>query len=296
MKVFLHIGLPKTGTTFLQSRLWQHREMLLRHGVYYPVTGTAATPELQDGTYDRGRCMSHNWLAMALQPRRWGEFDATAQAALPHLWSLLDRELAASRCPVALMSSEAFSWNLSSKEHVWAVRNNLAHHDVTIVYCERNAYEFIASMYGELLRMGRGPYSLEAFLQEFPQLWNTEHQRQRWGVAFGHENFMTLRYDALSGPDMLQKYLGAVLAEHPVSQAEYSAPAKDRVRVSLSPRFLRFMEELHAHGIPQQTKTAFITLYQSLPNDYAPISSILVSPADIDASLARTGAPPITAR
>ena len=295
MKVFLHIGLPKTGTTFLQSRLWHHREMLLRHGIYYPVTGTAATPALQDANHDRGHCMSHNWLAMTLQSHRWDEFDATAQAALPNLWSLLDNELSATRCPIALLSSEAFSWNLPSEEHVAAVRDYLAGHEVTIVYCERNSHEFIASMYGELLRMGRGPYSLDAFVQEFPKLWDTEHQRNRWSVVFGRNNFVTLRYDALSGPDMLQKYLGFILPDHPVTQAEYSAPPKDRVHTSLSPRFLRFLEELHANRISQQTKTAFIKLYQSLPNDYSPISSILVSPADIDAALNRTGSPPIDA-
>lgn len=34
--VFLHIGAPKTGTTFLQRILWQHRERLAELGVRYP--------------------------------------------------------------------------------------------------------------------------------------------------------------------------------------------------------------------------------------------------------------------
>lgn len=34
--VFLHIGAPKTGTTFLQRILWQHRERLAELGVCYP--------------------------------------------------------------------------------------------------------------------------------------------------------------------------------------------------------------------------------------------------------------------
>jgi hypothetical protein len=293
MKVFVHIGLPKTGTTFLQSRLWHHREMLVRHGIYYPVTGTGATPGLQGGNRNGDHCMSHNWLAMALLPHRWGEFDASVQAAMPHLWLRLESELSTTPCSVALLSSEAFSWHLSTEEHVLAVRDRLAHHDVTIVYCERKPHDFIASMYGELLRVGRGPYSIDAFLNEFPQMWDTEHQRNRWGVVFGQNNFVTLRYDALSGPDMLQKYLGSILPDHPVTRAEYSAPTKERVHTSLSPRCLRFMEELHANRISQQTKTAFIELYKTLPDDYSPISSILASPADIDAALTRSGKPPL---
>lgn len=35
-RVFLHIGAPKTGTTFLQTVMWQNREVLRAQGVLYP--------------------------------------------------------------------------------------------------------------------------------------------------------------------------------------------------------------------------------------------------------------------
>ena len=38
-KVFLHVGAPKTGTTYLQDRLFHNRVSLERHGVFYPVGG-----------------------------------------------------------------------------------------------------------------------------------------------------------------------------------------------------------------------------------------------------------------
>ncbi len=34
--VFLHIGLPKSGTTFLQTRMWSNRALLRRQGFLYP--------------------------------------------------------------------------------------------------------------------------------------------------------------------------------------------------------------------------------------------------------------------
>ena len=34
--VHLHVGAPKTGTTYLQGRLHHNREALARHGVHYP--------------------------------------------------------------------------------------------------------------------------------------------------------------------------------------------------------------------------------------------------------------------
>lgn len=35
--VYLHVGAPKTGTTYLQDRLYLNRASLARHGVHYPV-------------------------------------------------------------------------------------------------------------------------------------------------------------------------------------------------------------------------------------------------------------------
>ena len=35
-RVLLHLGTPKTGTTFLQEVMWHHRDQLAAHGVHYP--------------------------------------------------------------------------------------------------------------------------------------------------------------------------------------------------------------------------------------------------------------------
>src|SRR5919107_911236 len=39
--VHLHVGAPKTGTTYLQDRLLANRERLAAHGVSYPVGADA---------------------------------------------------------------------------------------------------------------------------------------------------------------------------------------------------------------------------------------------------------------
>jgi len=36
-RVLLHVGTPKTGTSFFQDVLFQHRELLAQHGVHYPA-------------------------------------------------------------------------------------------------------------------------------------------------------------------------------------------------------------------------------------------------------------------
>jgi len=41
-KVFVHIGAPKTGTTFVQNVLWHNRELLVDDGVLYPYEAANA--------------------------------------------------------------------------------------------------------------------------------------------------------------------------------------------------------------------------------------------------------------
>ena len=58
-RVFLHVGAPKSGTTYLQSRLHANRHALRRHGVLYP-TGWLGEPRL------------HYWAALDVTGARHG--------------------------------------------------------------------------------------------------------------------------------------------------------------------------------------------------------------------------------
>jgi hypothetical protein len=42
-RVLLHVGTPKTGTSYLQDVLFRNRELLREHGILYPPTGSTRT-------------------------------------------------------------------------------------------------------------------------------------------------------------------------------------------------------------------------------------------------------------
>lgn len=77
-RVFLHVGVPKSGTTYLQSRLHTNRHELRRHGVHYPH-GPLGEPRLHywaalevTGT-DHGvhpRRVAGSWARLVRQTRR----------------------------------------------------------------------------------------------------------------------------------------------------------------------------------------------------------------------------------
>lgn len=74
-RVFLHVGLPKTGTTFLQDVLWASRKTLREHGVVYPGPASAHFWAAQDLTEHlflgrENRLVRGAWSRLAHQARR----------------------------------------------------------------------------------------------------------------------------------------------------------------------------------------------------------------------------------
>ncbi|MFD2395791.1 hypothetical protein ACFSVJ_01070 [Prauserella oleivorans] len=63
-RVYLHIGLPKTGTTSLQELMWHHRDALAADGVFFPG-------------HDLG---AHHRAAMDVHPGRYGDWRETRTA------------------------------------------------------------------------------------------------------------------------------------------------------------------------------------------------------------------------
>ena len=76
-RVYLHIGAPKTGTTYLQEVLFRNRARLAEHGVLYPGDSTAAhyaavldLRQLSFAGYDDPDAEGA-WEAVAAAARNW---------------------------------------------------------------------------------------------------------------------------------------------------------------------------------------------------------------------------------
>lgn len=75
-RVYLHVGLPKTGTTFLQGVLWASRKALSDQGVLYPGPASAHFWAAQDLTEHlflgrENRRVPGAWAKLSRQARRW---------------------------------------------------------------------------------------------------------------------------------------------------------------------------------------------------------------------------------
>lgn len=74
-RVFWHLGLPKTGTTYLQTIAWEHRDALQAHGLLLPGTGRR----------------QHLWASGAVREEK---FLARRHAEAPGAWKALLADLA----------------------------------------------------------------------------------------------------------------------------------------------------------------------------------------------------------
>jgi 2-polyprenyl-3-methyl-5-hydroxy-6-metoxy-1,4-benzoquinol methylase len=174
VRVYLHIGLPKTGSTALQWTFDVNRELLKQNGIFYPN----ASPPPHEG-------IAHQGLVRGLD-----EPDAGAREWEPTLWELdhADQD-------VAVISSEQFS--VLRDDQIAVVRSYLADHDVTVVVYLRRQDEFLHGLYctpvlfyGETreFEQWRRESDVDTLLDYFALL-------ARWERVFGREAMMVRPYE-----------------------------------------------------------------------------------------------------
>ncbi|MGN6250614.1 MAG: hypothetical protein ACTHNS_02240 [Marmoricola sp.] len=162
-RVFLHIGLPKTGTTYLQAVLWANRDQLRRDGVTIPGTGHR----------------EHLWAALDVQERKQL---ARRDPRAPGTWERLCEELDAAP-GVGLVSHEFFCG--ASAEQARRVVTRLAPAEVHLVVTARDAAGMLAAGWQEMVKNG-GEADLASVAgsdrrHEFSwQTWDLEGVLRRW--------------------------------------------------------------------------------------------------------------------
>jgi hypothetical protein len=138
-KIFLHIGLHKTGTTALQSAFLRCRENLKEQGFYYPRVGIPLNSQGH-----------HNIAWGFLRDRRYMASSGDIHALLNEIESV--------DCPNTIISSEDFESLLNQPmmlEKVTDVFSKNGFKVLVIIYF-RNQADYLISLYGELLKAGLG--------------------------------------------------------------------------------------------------------------------------------------------
>ena len=224
-RVDLHVGTPKSGTTFLQSVLWANRELLLERGVLYPG----------------GKAFDQNRASM--QVRSGAHLDAGRAAPV---WRGFCRQAAAHDGQVVLSNEW---WLAATRRQAEAAVEQIGGGPGTgavhVVITTRSPVLLVPAAWQESLKVGRG-HSLTDFVAALDgdgkwtwDVLDPAAVAQRWADLVGPERVHVVTTPPAGGaPDLLWRRFAEAVGFAPEG-AELPRSANE----SLSVRGARLLQE-----------------------------------------------------
>src|SRR5689334_15927885 len=136
-RVFLHIGAPKTGTTYVQDRLSRNAKSLAKHGVHFPTKSPLVSPGL-----------FHFRAALDVLGQDWGGPAGHAKGA----WSALAKK-ARRLSGTVVISHEILA--PASAEVIDRIVDDLGEAEVHVVYTARDLARSLPAGWQESVKQGR---------------------------------------------------------------------------------------------------------------------------------------------
>lgn len=200
-RTVVHIGLPKTATTYLQRGLFANAAGMAEHGVYLPQSGRL---EFEP------RAVAHHHLAWQLfSPQR---FNAACGG-----WEELRQEIDDIGADTVLLSSEEFS-RVPSKGLTGELENRLLSltDDVTIVLVVRDQLSLLNSVYLQRVKSLTLMPSFSEYVDRSLALGRFDLERSfaQWYDS-DRVRFCAIPFSALLSGDLLQNLLAVTGVEIP---------------------------------------------------------------------------------
>lgn len=240
-RCFVHIGAPKTGTTYLQRFFTENAVALRDAGVLYPAAGL--------------RGFGHHDLAFLLSGG-YPDWATPQPRTLDEITEDLKSELRASNARDVLFSSEDFYLFPAPEalrhvlEHIGALTNRKA---AIIVYLRRqdHAHE---SWYNQTIKAQGYDHDIDASIQEFFQLWDYQYQLALWENVFGRDALVVRAYEAgqFRGGSLLED----VLETLGLGSKSFRAPL-EAVNTSLNYDLLELQRHINRMPLTVQQKRRF---------------------------------------
>ncbi|MGH3436742.1 MAG: hypothetical protein ACRDRN_09770 [Sciscionella sp.] len=208
-RVHLHVGAPKTGTTYLQGVLWRNRSSLRDNGILYPAYNSEA----------------HLHAAMDLQA---GQLAPEQNVSVPGTWQRLVAEARDWR-GTTVISHESFS--TATRAEIDGALSDLSFADVHLVYTVRDLGRQIPAVWQEDVK-NRHTLGFEEFLADiadrppeahwlvelFWRFQDTLEVLRRWGGSLPPERVHVVTVPPKgSPPGLLWERFARVLGADPAT-------------------------------------------------------------------------------
>jgi len=189
-KIFIHMGLPKTGTSAIQNFLYKERFEMKTHGILYPESITSFN-------FDRSRKIifknninnffDHNYLA-----------DIQNYPNINHdvFYKKLAAEILENKnCENLILSSENLYF--ANDKLLFKLKNLFKNLDIKIIFTKRNYYEWLDSYFYEKIYSGRETNGFNYFFKDLLEknFLPFDKTTLRWKKIFGEKNFLEIDYE-----------------------------------------------------------------------------------------------------
>ena len=189
--VYLHIGAPKTGTTYLQDRLGRNASTLAHHDVHFPTKSALVSPGL-----------FHFRAALDLLGQDWGGDPGHADGS----WDALVKKVKR-RSGTVLISHEILA--PARSHHVARAMNDLADAEVHVVYTARDLARQLPAAWQESIKQGR-TWRYSQFLRKskrgqtwFARAFDLPTVLGTWGAHIPPEHIHLVTVPTRGGPESL---------------------------------------------------------------------------------------------
>ena len=234
-RLFLHVGMPKTGTTFLQKGLFDRRAALSERGILYPDPiaglGPAVSPSI-----------AHHWLAHALMKRRKGYTPSADFSLLDEHIAALKAEISNPALSAAVVSSEEFSG--FREPLIQRLRSIFPEPDTAVVVYVRRQDLWLESYFAQLVKVSRAT-SIHDLLEK--EAWRLDYDSclKVWSSHFGESNIILRPYGRDENlPDLWTDFFRSIGHE----QASEIVPIQPSVNQSLSYQLTMFSKAVSRYG------------------------------------------------
>ncbi|CAH6828749.1 Sulfotransfer_1 domain-containing protein [Vibrio chagasii] len=181
--LYLHVGWSKTGTSAIQSMLYNNKVELAKKGVLYP-----------ESLIDRsqfGDC-SHHSFALSLSDNKVVGYNNKHSSK--ELITSLECEMRASKLENVIISSELSPFYFDNKEFNDFFTRNFD--DVKVIFTVRNQSDYIISLFNQLVKDSRVkyPHSLSTLIFQNLKNMNYFQKISRYESKIGKDNIILIPY------------------------------------------------------------------------------------------------------
>jgi hypothetical protein len=192
---YIHIGVPKTATTTIQSFFTMHRDALLQRGVLYPKSIANSD----------GHSELHRALSAALEPDSVPWLDGLRKhMENRNVIASLFEEAARTEAKTVVLSAESLAFMRRPE----TLRRALAPYSARILVYLRRQDNFLASFYNQMIKSRLYAATFDEFLQQHADgaidlrdfrtplpMCDYERLLNLWADAFGSENILAGVYE-----------------------------------------------------------------------------------------------------